>query len=280
MMWHDHGIKRTGDKGKILHLHPKHQWRTFRMWRGLAVIYVTKAERFYLKIHPFESPMWCDHEESYCSPGLHSIKLCLVSWLTDWCASLIWWPKQKQIVFEHHFEKLVVLPPPNLAESYWETSVCDSVKGSTCLWITFVAAGRVRSSQVQVICLSIHVPLPSCINCRDVVVYDCLIELVLLHSSSFLVFLRRFLMVSMICRPLSSLTPISPFHTSGTCVRMRKRKQCFWAFISVPLSPLPQSFFFSRLDECGLCWQTATVRLPFLAQLLITCDSGQVPWNP
>lgn len=39
----------------------------------------------------------------------------------------------RNILFEHHCEKLVVLPPSNLAESYGETSVCASVKGSTCL---------------------------------------------------------------------------------------------------------------------------------------------------
>lgn len=155
--------------------------------------------------------------------------------------------------------------------------MCDSVKGSTCLWITFVAAWRVRSTQVQVICLSIHVPLPCYINYRGILVYDYLKELVFLHSSSFLVFLRRFLLVSVIYRLLSSLTPISSFHTSWTWVWMRKRKQCFWAFTSVSL-PLPlHSSFSKRLGECGLCWQTDTIWLPFLAQLLIPCDPGQVP---
>lgn len=93
------------------------------------------------------------------------------------------------------------------------------------------------------ICLSIHVPLPCCISYRDIVVCDYLIDLFLLHSFSFLVLLRKFLMVLMICRLLSSLTHISSFHASGTCVWMRKRKQCFWAFISVFLSlPMHTSF--------------------------------------
>lgn len=86
-----------------------------------------------------------------------------------------------------------------------------------------------RESKVhpgQVTCLSIHVPLPRCINFRDIVLHDYLIDPVLLHSSSYLVFLRRFLMVLMIYRLLPSLTCIFPFHTSGMCVRMRKRKLC------------------------------------------------------
>lgn len=144
------------------------------------------------------------------------------------------------------------------------------------LWITFVAAQRIRSTQAQVICLSIHVPLPCYINYRDFVVYYYLIELVLLHSSSFLVFLRRFLMLLVIYRLLSFLTPIFPFHTSRMCVDEKKEAALLSIHLSLSLSPSLHSFFSRRLGECRLCWQQP-VLLPFLAQLLITCDHGQVP---
>lgn len=154
-----------------------------------------------------------------------------VSWVwschSDWCASLIWWPKQKQILFEHYFEKLILPPSSSLAESCWVTSVCDSAGAvpacESRLWL------HGESAMLQMTCLSIHVPLPCCVIYRGFVVCYHLIELVSPRCSSVSVFLRAL----MIYRLLSSLAPVSPFHTNGMCTWMRERKQRFWTFIAL-----------------------------------------------